>query len=51
MQPGLAEAMGRRIGGSPKAQAQFLGRIEGVRSPAVTEVTASPGNAAGSSSS
>ena len=35
--------MGRRIGGSPKAQARFLDRIEGVRSPAVIEVTASPG--------
>ena len=43
MQPRLDEAMGRRIGGSPKAQARFLDRIEGVRSPAVIEVTASPG--------
>ena len=42
--PRLDEAMGRRIGGSPKAQARFLDRIEGVRgSPAVIEVTASPG--------
>jgi hypothetical protein len=43
VQPRLDEAMGRRIGGSPKAQARFLDRIEGVRSPAVIEVTASPG--------
>ena len=43
VQPRLDEVMGRRIGGSPKAQAQFLDRIEGVRSPAVSEVTASPG--------
>jgi len=41
VQPRLDEAMGRRIGGSPKAQARFLDRIEGVRSPAVIEVTAS----------
>jgi hypothetical protein len=41
VQPRLDEAMGRRIGCSPKAQARFLGRIEGVRSPAVIEVTAS----------
>ena len=34
VQPRLDEAMGRRIGGSPKAQTRFLDRIEGVRSPA-----------------
>jgi hypothetical protein len=43
VQPRLDEAMGRRIGGSPKAQARFLDQIEGVRSPAVIEVAASPG--------
>jgi hypothetical protein len=46
VQPRLDEAMGRRIGGSPKAQARFLDRIEAVRSPAVIEVTASPGKPA-----
>jgi hypothetical protein len=34
---------GTQDGGSPKAQARFLDRIEGVRLPAVIEVTASPG--------
>jgi hypothetical protein len=43
MQPQLNEAMGRRIGGSLKAQARFLKRIEELRSPAVIEVTWSPG--------